>query len=266
MNLALGIVSDEISPDFQEAIRYGTEWGLSIYELRVLRTGRVPSVEPEEFREVLGLVKERGVTVTALSPGIFKHTLSKQREINAELNEALPRTIEMAGQLGTKLIIVFGFKREAGEPENRVNDWLEYMQKASVIASKAGITVAIENEPGFWCDSGFNTAALIRKVGMPNLGANWDPCNGYGTAEEPYPAGYEAVKKVIVNVHVKDTRKGSLIQCVPVGEGAIDWRGQMAAIVRDRIVNHVTIETHCLPLIENSKKNVDVLRSYLRQP
>ncbi len=265
MNLALGIVSDEISPDFNVALRYGTEWGLSIYELRVLRSGRVPAVEPEEFRELLGLVKDRGLTISALSPGIFKHTLSKQSEITAEIEEILPRTIELAGQLGTKLIIAFGFQREAGEPENRVNDWFEYMHRASAIAAKAGITLAIENEPGFWCDSGFNTAELIRKVGMPNLGANWDPCNGYGTAERPYPDGYEAVKHVAVNVHVKDTRKGSLIQCVPVGEGAIDWKGQIAAIVRDRIVNHVTIETHCLPLIENSKKNVDILRSYLRQ-
>ncbi|MEX1139545.1 MAG: sugar phosphate isomerase/epimerase family protein [Bacteroidota bacterium] len=266
MNLALGIVSDEISPDFKEALRYGTEWGLSIYELRVLRSGRVPAVDPEEFREVLGLAANRGVTISALSPGIFKHHLSKKNEILAELKDTLPRTIDMAGQLGTKLIIVFGFRREAGEPEGRVNDWLEYMRQASELAQKGGVKIAIENEPGFWADSGSNTAALIRRVGMPNLGANWDPCNGYGTAELPYPEGYEAVKGVIFNVHVKDTRKGSLIQCVPVGEGAIDWKGQIAAIVRDQIVNHVTIETHCLPLIENSKKNVDILRSYLREP
>lgn len=265
MNLALGIVSDEISPDFNEALRHGSEWRLSIYELRVLRSGRVPAIEPKEFQEVLGLVKDRGATVSALSPGIFKHNLSQKAGINVEINETLPRTIEMAGQLGTEMIIVFGFQREAGEPESRVNDWLEYMQRASEVASKAGVTLAIENEPGFWADSGFNTAALIRRVGTPNLGANWDPCNGYGTEEQPYPGGYEAVKDVIVNVHVKDTRKGSLIQCVPVGEGAIDWKGQIAAIVRDRIVNHVTIETHCLPLIENSRKNVDTLRSYLRQ-
>lgn len=265
MNLDLGIVSDEISPDFKEAIRYGTEWGLSIYELRVLRSGRVPAVDPEEFREVLTLVKNRGLTVSALSPGIFKHQLSKKQEILAELKETLPRSLDMAEKLGTKLMIVFGFQRETGEPESRVHDWLEYMRKASEISAKAGIRLAIENEPGFWADSGFNTAALIRRVGMPNLGANWDPCNGYGTAELPYPDGYEAVKGVTFNVHVKDTLKGSLIQCVPVGEGAIDWKGQIAAIVRDKVVKHVTIETHCLPLIENSKKNIDLLRSYLHQ-
>ncbi|MBF8297166.1 MAG: endonuc 2 protein [Bacteroidetes bacterium] len=75
--------------------------------------------------------------------------------------------------------------------------------------------------------------------------------------------GYESVKKFIANVHVKDTSEGALIRCVPVGEGAIDWKGQLKAIVRDEIVKHVTIETHCLPLVEKSKQNVDTLKQYL---
>jgi hypothetical protein len=48
-----------------------------------------------------------------------------------------------------------------------------------------------------------------------------------------------------------------------VGEGNIDWQGQVQALVRDRIVRHITIETHCHPLVENSQKNVQVLRKML---
>jgi L-ribulose-5-phosphate 3-epimerase UlaE len=81
----------------------------------------------------------------------------------------------------------------------------------------------------------------------------------------PYPDGYEAIKKWIVNVHVKDTIKGSLLACVPIGEGKVDWEGQIQALVRDRLVEHVTIETHCLPLIENSQKNLQWLRQRLGQ-
>jgi sugar phosphate isomerase/epimerase len=229
----------------------------------VLTTGRVPAISPEEFRKVRDLVKSRGVSVTALSPGIFKHTLSKKKEIRQEVDDVLPRTIEMAGALGSSLIIIFGFMREEGEREDRVDDWLEYMNRAAQTAAEAGMGLAVENEPGFWCDSGSGTASLLRRANLKNLGANWDPCNGYGTNERPYPEGYAAVKDFIVNVHVKDTKKGSLIQCVPVGEGAIDWKHQIQAIAHDRVVRHVTIETHCLPLIENSKRNVEILRSYL---
>ena len=101
------------------------------------------------------------------------------------------------------------------------------------------------------------------RSGSPALGANWDPCNAFGTDEVPYPDGYAAVRPVIMNVHAKDTARGSLIQCVPIGEGAIDWAGQIRALVADRIVPHVTIETHCLPLVEQSAKNVRTLRSLI---
>jgi sugar phosphate isomerase/epimerase len=125
--------------------------------------------------------------------------------------------------------------------------------------------LAIENEPGFWADTGVNTRRLITDVASPALGANWDACNAYGTTERPFPEGYEAIKDVIVNVHVKDTLKGALIQCVPVGEGVIDWKGQMRALMHDRLVSHVTIETHCLPLVEKSRQNVETLRRIMQE-
>ena len=43
--LALGIVSDEIDPDFATAARHAAEWGITRFELRCLVSGRVPAVE-----------------------------------------------------------------------------------------------------------------------------------------------------------------------------------------------------------------------------
>ena len=163
------------------------------------------------------------------------------------------------------MVIVFGFQREAGESEDNMHRVVEWMARAAEQASRAGIRLVIENEPGFWCDSGVNTAAIIQKVDSPWLRANWDPCNGYGTPERPFPEGYASIRPFVGNVHVKDTVEGSLIRCVPVGEGVVDWKGQLEALVRDGTVDHVTLETHCLPLIENSKKNADTLRSYLSE-
>lgn len=263
--LALGIVSDEISPDFSEATRHGNSWGISIYELRVLRSGRVPQVDPAELVEVQNLVKNHGLTISALSPGIFKHPLSQKHELEQELKEVLPRTLDLAGRFNARLVIVFGFRKEPREPAGNNARASEFLRRAAEQAERHGVTVAVENEPGFWCDSGANTAKIIETAEVASLRANWDPCNGYGTAEVPFPDGYEAVKHLIANVHVKDTKKGSLIECVPVGDGAIDWKGQLRALVHDRVVKHVTLETHCLPLVENSKRNVETLRSYLQE-
>ena len=264
-SISLGIVSDEISNDFDEAVRHGLSWDISKYEIRVLRSGRVPDIEKSEFEQVIQTARENELEITALSPGTFKHPLSQTAAIDRELDEVLPRTIALAKQCSASLIIVFGFQREEGEPAGLYDRAVEYMQKAAAIAEIEGIKLVIENEPGFWCDTGVNTLRLIRDVHSNALGANWDPCNAYGTDERPYPEGYEAIKPVIINVHAKDTLKGALIQCVPVGEGIIDWKGQIRALVQDRIVNHITIETHCHPLVENSLKNVQVLRTLLEE-
>jgi sugar phosphate isomerase/epimerase len=263
--LEFGMVSDEISPDFNEAVRYGGEWGISIFELRVLKTGRIPAVDESELKEAQALVKNNGLRVTALSPGIFKLPLSQTTKLEEELATTFPKTLDLAREFGASLVIAFGFQKEQNEKPEMFSQVVDFMSRAAEKAGKEGIRIIIENEPGFWCDSGANTAKLIQAVNSPYLRANWDPCNGYGTAERPFPEGYEAVKQYIANVHVKDTKEGSMIRCVPVGEGAVNWKGQLAALVRDQPVRHITIETHCLPLVEKSKQNVETLKQYLAE-
>jgi sugar phosphate isomerase/epimerase len=262
-HIALGIVSDEVSPDFNEAARHALSWGINIFEIRVLKSGRIPSVDPSELREIKTRIKNEGLTVSAFSPGIFKLPLSQAPGLEVELSTTLPKTLDVAREFGASMVIVFGFQREKAESPDNFFRAAELMGRAAEIAQRQGVMLVIENEPGFWCDSGAHTAKLIAAVNSPSLRANWDPCNGYGTPETPFPDGYASVKQFIANVHVKDTSEGALIRCVPVGEGAIDWKGQLKAIVQDQIVKHVTIETHCLPLVEKSKQNVDTLNNYL---
>ncbi|MEW6510949.1 MAG: sugar phosphate isomerase/epimerase family protein [Bacteroidota bacterium] len=258
--LPLGIVSDEIDQDFRTALRHGLDWGIRRYEIRCLTSGRVPDVDTEEWEAVVRTTAAEGVSITALSPGIFKHPLGKRDELEHEVTDTLSRTVNLATSCGAKLIIVFGFRREEGEPPERRSEAVDLLRRAAATAQRAGMKIAVENEPGFHADTGVNTRRLIEEVGSPALGANWDPCNATGTDERPYPEGYEAIKPVIVNVHAKDTKEGALIKCVPIGEGIIDWAGQVRALLKDRIVPHITIETHCLPLVEQSERNVRTLR------
>ncbi len=259
----IGIVSDEIAPEFRDAVGFGKRWGIRKYEIRTLRTGRVPDVEEHEISEVLEVLHEGEMQISALSPGLFKLPVREREQIRKQLEVVLPGTIRLAERLGTSNIIVFGFQRQPDESAENLNIVVDILAGAAETASKWGVTLMVENEPGFWCDTGTDTASVLRKISSPALRANWDPCNAFGMDEEPFPDGYNAVKEFVANVHVKDTRRGALLECVPIGEGLLNWRGQLRALIEERRVEHVTIETHSLPLIEKSRRNVEVLRKML---
>lgn len=263
--IALGIVTDEISSDIETALQCGKEWGISLYELRCVGKGRVPEIEEEHAAYIENAIRTDGIRITALSPGIFKHTLSQPAEIERELAEMLPRSIAMAKRFGARVIIAFGFKRLPQDDESLRRLAIGYFTRAAKIAEEHDMVIAVENEPGFWCDTGANTAAILKEVNSDHLRANWDPANALGTDETPFPNGYKALKPYIVNVHVKDTIEGSLLKCVPVGEGKIAWKEQLRALIEDDIVSHITIETHCLPLIEQSAYNIRTLNTYMAE-
>ncbi len=264
--MKIGIVTDEISLKVEESLRYCKEWEIDRVEIRCLESGRVPYISDEEFKKFIELKNKYGIKVTALSPGFFKGKFSEKEKYQEELNKHLPNLIKMCETLDTKLIIIFGFNREKGEPESNRDGVVNVFGEIAKRTEKYGIKIAVENEPGFWCDTGSNTAKIIRNVNMKNFGSNWDPANAYYENEETaYPQGYNSIKDLIFNVHVKDTKVGSLVQCCPVGEGAIDWNGQMKALLADKIVEHVTIETHCLPLIEKSKIDIDRITKIIQK-
>ena len=261
--MRIGFITDEISPDFEEAIRLGVSWGIRDFELRTLHGKRVPQISGGEIHQLMRLQKEHGLRFTALSPGVFKGTLHELARLEHELQEVLPQTYQLARLFCTPIIIGFGFKRATSDTPSDQKRVVEALSRAAASAQQHGLTLAVENEPGFWCDTGTNAARILAQINAPNIRANWDPANAFGLNEEPYPFGYEALKPWIANVHVKDTSKGALAECVPLGEGKVDWQAQLQALVRDQLVAHVTLETHCAPLAENSKRNLEYLRGIL---
>jgi sugar phosphate isomerase/epimerase len=272
-DLAIGIVTDEISPDLAVALRHGISWGIRLYELRCIGTQRVPHVDARTRSALARARRELDVHFTALSPGCFKCAIDDEAQTLRDSRDTLPRALDLACALGCPTVIVFGFRRDratestaagsAAAERDAAERVAEVLHAAAVSAASRGLTIAVENEPGFFCDSGGRTASILAAAGHPALRANWDPANAFGCGGAPFPDGYEALRPFIANVHAKDTREGSLVRCVPLGEGLLDWRGQLAALRRDGGVGHVTVETHCEPLIDCSRRSVETLREWL---
>jgi sugar phosphate isomerase/epimerase len=249
--LDIAIVTDEIALDIRTAIAEGKKLGIRKFELRCIGSyeKRVPYIDKTDYDFIKEQVENGSIKITALSPGTFKVTPSDGKTIERGMKETLPATFAMAKELAAPLIIIFSFTKDE-TPENKV---LGYYEQIAHLAAEHGLAVAIENEPGFYCDSGVTTARILQQLNIANLGANWDPANAIGTGELPYPVGYDAVKPFIRNVHVKDAIMDARQGCKLFGEGGVNWTGQINALLKDGIVPHITLETHYNPLLESTQ-------------
>jgi len=264
--IEIGIVSDEISLDVEEAIKIGLKLGIKSYELRCVGSyeKRVPYIERKDIDFIKRNLDDGKIKITALSPGIFKIRASEKEKLKFELEQVLPDTFKLATELGVDKIIIFGFVRDGTSGDEIV----EILKNASMYAKQEKFNLLIENEPGFYCDTGENTAKIIDFVRasseIDNLWANWDPANAVGAGEFAFPNGYEKVKNFIKNLHVKDSVNFPKFKCTLIGEGAVNWYGQLMAIIKDKIIQSITLETHHLPLVESTIEDLKRLRAILK--
>jgi sugar phosphate isomerase/epimerase len=260
--LKLGIVADEISRDFREAVRLGTRLGLRRYEVRFLRTGRAPMCDREEMLEVERIRDGEGIEITALSPGLFKYT-SEAETFSREMAEVFPRAVEWAERWGLHSLIIFGFRKpEATEAngdlissDNPPAQVIEWLAEAASQAEAADLKLLIEAEPICWADTGRATAALMRS---PALGINYDPANvAWQNRRDPIDE-FEVVAPFIQNVHIKDLIAAPLGSGAPAwavpGQGMIDYTAHFAALKRIGYTGTISLEPHLDPHPETIRR------------
>lgn len=263
--MELAILTDEIALDLDEALREGKALGFRKYEIRCIGSydHRVPFIETGAEERILKEIANGEIEILALSPGTFKIDLSDTARLKTEMEEVLPKTCEMAVRMKAPIVNVFAFMREDGIGNN---DVAAKLAEAGRIAAGFGLELSVENEPGSYCDTGVNTAEVIRTVAMENVGINWDPGNALSSGEAAFPVGYDAVKPYIKSMHIKDT-----IPVPPdrwenrlIGDGGVNWLGQLHAAVKDGILPHLTLETHVFPLLESTREDLRRLRILLQ--
>jgi len=263
--IKLGIVADEISRDFREAVRIGTQVGLRRYEVRFLKTGRAPLCDHSELLEVERIRDGEGIEITALSPGLFKYT-SEAPAFNREMAEVFPRAVELAVRWNLPALITFGFQKPAATEENAdlvssadpPEHIIEWLSEAAATASASNIKLLIEPEPICWADSGAATAHLIRRVGSAALGINYDPANVAWVLRRDPLDEFDEVAPFIENVHVKDQLDALLGSGVPrwvvPGEGMVNYREHLAFLRRINYAGTISLEPHMDGSLETIQK------------
>lgn len=259
--MELAILTDELSLDIDEALAAGAELGFRKYEVRCIDSyeNRIPYFKPGREEALLSARERLGVEYTAVTPGVFKIHHSDTDALKRELEETLPLSCEMAKRLGAPRIIVFGLLRGQNESEQNA---IATLKEAASIAGEFNLEFSIENEPGAFCDTGAHTAAIVEAINLPHVGINWDPANAIISGEVAYPTGYDKIRPFLQNVHIKDSipLPDNKWENHLIGEGGMNWIGQFAALLRDRPVSHLTLETHVFPVLEATKEDLRRLR------
>src|SRR5690606_17288840 len=105
---------------------------------------------------------------------------------------------------------------------------------------------------------------LVRRVDS-GLKVNWDPANCWVAGEQPLD-GYEQVKGLIGNMHVKDADSRdwrARNPFVAFGDGQVAWPQLLPLLYRDGSAPQLTLETHIKPVIAKTEKGVARLRALL---
>ena len=259
--MKLSIVSDELSDDFQTAVELGSSWGIRYYELRNAWLTRAPKIPREGIRVIKEVIKQYDITITTISPGIFKIPL-RSEAMEDHRTTLIRESFDLARELDTERMTIFGIKRSIHDRAEDYHQVIQILGEAAELAQREGFTLLLENEAGWWADTGKNTGRIVEEVGSEALKVNWDPGNAFTAGEEPFPIGYQAVRGKIANVHIKWATRDPNGRTRYLGSdrGYIDLGGQLQALVEDYYRGFVAVETHSKPRISESTRCLDLLR------
>jgi sugar phosphate isomerase/epimerase len=251
----LGIITDELSQNLDEALAFISSYKLQWCELREVWGQNVIGLAQAGLDRAKDLLGQHNIRVSSVASPIFKWNLPSMpakdglgrdfatAHTENDAGRLLETAFDMAHFFGTHHVRIFSYWRVA-EPEKAFSLVRDRLGEAAELAGKNGITLLLENEHACNIGTGAELGCLLREVNSPHLRGIWDPGNSFVLGEIPYPRGYEHVKGLFPHMHIKDARKNGELHWVPVGSGSIDYRGQFEALRRENYDGTISLETH----------------------
>ncbi len=258
--LSLAAITDEFSPtDLDAALREMQALGMTGAELRMVWGKNVIDLSNDEIDRARAAVEAAGMRVLSIASPVLKCVLPDGPPLDPRFQQdtfaakygfedqpaLTARAFELAARAGARIVRVFSYWRTIDPPAvfYRVANALSDLADG---AAQRGLVIGIENEHACNIGTGAETARLLDAVSHQALQVIWDPANALVAGEVPFPGGYRALPVArIVHVHAKDCRVHDHTPTWgPIGEMDVDWRGQIAALVRDGYRGFVSLETH----------------------
>jgi len=255
----IAAITDEFSPDLEKAVRSMSEIGMGGAELRMVFGKNIVDLTDEELGRAVETVRGRGLEIISIASPLLKCVLPDAPEVDARFQQDMfaskhtfadqprlaARALEIAERTGARIIRVFSYWRTV-RPEECFGRIAEALGGLAEQAAPRGVIIGLENEHACNIATGEETARLLAALEHPSLQVVWDPANALVSGEDPFPDGYRKIPPGrIVHVHAKDCWiENHKVAWAPLGEGMIDWRGQVEALARDGYQGWISLETH----------------------
>jgi L-ribulose-5-phosphate 3-epimerase len=252
-------VTDEFSQDIEVAARSMVELGMTGAELRTVFGKNIIDLTDAELDRVIRTVRGQGLEIVSIASPLLKCVLPDAPELDSRFQqdnfasqhtfedqpELTERAFAIATRANARIIRVFSYWRTV-RPEECVDRVATALRKMADRASEYGLLIGLENEHACNIATAAESAHLLQIVDHPNFRLIWDPANAFVSGENPFPNGYQLLPlQRIVHVHVKDCKMhGHQPEWTAVGEGDIDWTGQVGALVKDGYRGYISLETH----------------------
>jgi sugar phosphate isomerase/epimerase len=246
----LAILTDEVSQELDDVIRFAREFSLDGIEVRSLFGRAFKDLTKEDLTRIAKAARDAGLAIAGCASPVFKCNLDAPAEI-AEHVELFKRSVEAAHILGTDMVRVFTFLRRshpATAPD--LEQAASHIPQLLECVQGTNIRIGIENEASCIMGNAAETAEFFRHLpDSPQLGVVWDPCNCLYLEgnEDPATEGYELIAPRVIHVHIKDARReGSkpAQTCIEIGTGTMDLPAHMKALKAGGYRGWITLETH----------------------
>ena len=249
----LGVIGDEVSQDFATVVNFVKEYNLDSIEVRSVWDKQPHQLTDTDIDNMKRLLDGTGIEIIGVASPFFKCDMDNTQERQQHL-DILKGCIRTAKAFNTNLIRTFVFW-DTGKTEERWDEIIAAYDEPCRIVDGEGIVLGMENESTTSLRTAKLTAEFIEQRNSPNVRAIWDPANEAHAkdGETPYPDAYNRLKPMMIHAHLKDAAPNpdsGEMESVPVGDGVIDWQGQLQAFVDDGYEGHLCLETHWRPSLK----------------
>jgi sugar phosphate isomerase/epimerase len=248
--LKLSILTDEVSQDLNDVLRFAKDLQIEGIELRSLNGKAFKDLSPAEIKEVRSRCDEAGLKISGAATPVFKCDLDSPEQI-AEHVELFKRSLDAAVTLGCEVVRVFTFlRRSHPASSDELKRAASHFPKLLELVRGTRAIVGVENEASCIVATGGETAEFLSHLPRdPQLGVVWDPCNVIYLDDvgDPVHDEYPKIADRVIHVHIKDARREgtkAAPECLEIGTGEIDFPAQFAALRERGYDGWVTLETH----------------------